>query len=179
MTQWDGSDTELTAVGAILRDYMMGKIKLSKQSLRELEKQLEKSRKIAERRDKPEAKRPGHRMKLRKIWRKGQRKWREKNPDYEYTLNRRYTRLLKHCREKGVECTLTLAEYEVLMDQFAVANARAGTREGVTPEDSRKGEGVRIVRKDLSKGFTAENSVVIPESKYFKLLALRRKQRAD
>lgn len=131
----------------LLKPLALGKVKLSRQTQKLLEKEMRKAEVKAERRLKPMCRRPGYHERLKSQRKESRRRARERNPNAEYSLNRRWAQLLKYAKRKGIEVSLTRAEYEELMGPYFE-----------TPR-------VCLVRKNLSKGISLDNVVVTTESK--------------
>lgn len=151
----------LPGLQGLLVPLMQGRVKLSKPTLRKLEKELEKREKRRLRREAPMCRKPGYYNHKKKQWKKYWKESKERNPYKERGVKRRYTRFVKRARENGIECTLTYPEWEILF-------------EGVLPEDN-----VGVLRIDASKGYSFDNVVLKrnPKSVAGKLARIRDKLR--
>jgi hypothetical protein len=156
---WEYPGMDMPGLQGLLVPLMQGRVKLSKPTMRRLEKELAKREKRRLRREAPLCRKPGFRSHLRKLWREGRLWKKECNPYLERGTKRRYNRFIKRAREKGIECTITLEEWNKLF-------------ENVKPSDS-----VGVFRLDSTKGFTIDNVVLKHNYAQFagKLTHLRRK----
>lgn len=153
--QYDTEGWRKNGLYDLLKPLALGKVKLSRQTQRLLEKEMRKAEVRAERRLKPMCRRPGYHERLKSQQKESKRRAKERNPNAEYSLNRRWAQLLKYAKRKGLEVSLTKAEYEELMGPYFE-----------TPR-------VCLVRKDLSKGISLDNVVVTTESKRSKATWIR------
>jgi hypothetical protein len=140
----------------LLKPMALGKVKLSKLTQRRLEKEMRRVEKNLNRRRLPANRKQGWASKRRMRERLKHRRKLRNNPVRGLTPERKYRKARLNALSRGVEFTITYPEFEAMYRPYWEA-----------------GEQAVLVRRDLGVGYTSTNTLILPKSKYYKLIALR------
>ena len=129
---------------------------------------MAKAERKLNREEAPRCRKPGWHMRREAQLRGARKRWLERNPEYEQSVERLFYYKKKHARQTGVEWTLTLEEFDSLVEAHSLRSA------GDIPLDTSGKRGqFYLTRKDTTKGFSLDNVVVVDKPTFCKLQGYR------